>query len=116
MEISKHHSKTQQRHEHRNIIQTHLTSLSDSKTLEKTLLPYITKKYLTHLHTTRLQKQPLHKPSTTNINNTIAAGFNQNRPAERILTVALDIKKTFDIVNIHLHMTQIFPFCVDIHR
>ena len=30
------------RHEHRHIIQTHLTSLSDSKTLEKTLLPYIT--------------------------------------------------------------------------
>ena len=44
METSKHHtnSKTKQRHEQRHIIQTHLTSLSDSKTMEKALLPYIT--------------------------------------------------------------------------
>ena len=44
METSKHHtnSKTKQRHEHRHFIQTHLTSLGDSKTLDKTLLPCIT--------------------------------------------------------------------------
>ena len=50
---------------------------------------------------------PLH-----NINNPIATGFNQNKPPERTTTVALDISKAFDTVNIHtlthkLHQTNI---------
>ena len=59
METSKHHtnSKTKQKHEHRHIIQTYLTSPSDSQTLEKTLLPYITNNMA--------QKQPLYKHSST---------------------------------------------------
>ena len=44
------------------------------------------------------QKQPLYKH---NINSTIAIGFNQNKPPEHTITVAQDISKTFDTVNIH---------------
>ena len=71
METSKHHSnpKTKRRHERKHIIQTHLTSLSDSKTLEKTLLPYITDNISTQhsLKSNNSTSTVLH-----NINNTIA--------------------------------------------
>ena len=82
-------------------IQTHLTSLSDSKTLEKTLLPYITNN-IRHISTQHGFKSN-HYTSTAlhNINNTIATDFNQNKPPERTITVALDISKAFDTVNIH---------------
>ena len=100
METSKHHtnSKSKQRHEHRHIIQTHLTSVSDSKTLEKTLLPYITNNIYTQhgFKSNHATSTALH-----NINNTIATGFYQNKPPERTITVALDIIKAFDTVNIH---------------
>ena len=93
------------------IIQTHLTSLRDSKTLEKTLLPYITNN-IQHISTHGFKSN--HSTSTTlhNINNTIATGFNPNKPPERTITVALDMSKAFDTVNIHtlahkLHQTNI---------
>ena len=35
------------------------------------------------------------------LNNTIAKGFNQMAPPERTITVALDMSKAFDIINIH---------------
>ena len=62
METSKHHtnSKTKQRHEHRHVIQTHLTSLSEEDTT-----PIHHKQRPTYFHTTWLQKQPLYKHSTT---------------------------------------------------
>ena len=52
------------------------------------------------------------KAALPNINNTIATGFNQNKPPERKTTVALDMSKAFDTVNIHttthkLHQTNI---------
>ena len=112
METSKHYtnSKTKQRHEHRHIIQTHLTYIA--KTLEKTLLPYITNN-IPHISTQHGFKSN-HSTSTAlhNINNTIATGFNQNKPPERTITVALDRRKAFDTVNIHtlthkLHQTNI---------
>ena len=114
METSKHHtnSKTKQRHDHRHIIQTHLTFLIDNKTLEKTLFPYITNN-IPHISTQHGFKSN-HSTSTVlhNINNTITTGFNQNKPPERTITVALDMIKAFDTVNIYtlthkLHHSQI---------
>ena len=96
------------------IIQTYLTSLSDSKNTEEDTTPVHHRQHPTHLHATLLQKQPLNKNSTAlhNINNPIATGFNQNKPPERTITVALDMSKAVDTVNIHilthkLHQTQI---------
>ena len=112
METSKRHtnSKTKQRHEHMHIIHTHFTSFSDSKHTGEDTTPIHHKQ---HLHTTWLQRQPLYTHSTTqhNINNIITTGFNQNKPPERTLTVALDMSKAFDKVNIHtlthkLHQTN----------
>ena len=37
-----------------------------------------------------------------NINNTIANGFYELTPHVRTITVALDMSKVFDIVNIHI--------------
>ena len=36
-----------------------------------------------------------------NINNTVASGYNQPIPPIRTITVALDMRKAFDTVNIH---------------
>ena len=83
-----------------------------AKTLEKTLLPYITNN-IPHISTQHGFKSN-HSTSTAlhNINNTIATGFNQNKPPERTLTVALDMSKAFDTVSIHtlthkLHQTNL---------
>ena len=83
-----------------------------AKTLEKTLLPYITNN-IPHISTQHSFKSN-HSTSTAlhNINNTITTGFNQNKPPERTITVALDMIKAFDTVNIHtlthkLHQTNI---------
>ena len=58
MEASKHHSnsKTKQRHEHKHIIQTHLTSLSDNKNTGEDTIPIHYKQHPKHLHATWLQK------------------------------------------------------------
>ena len=72
-----------------------------AKTLEKTLLPYITDN-IPHITTQHGYKS---KHSTDNalhcINNTIATGFNQKLPPERTITVALDMSKAFYTINIH---------------
>ena len=71
LDTSKHHdnTKTQQIQEHRHIIHTHPPSLSDRKTLEKTLLPYITtihhKEHPTRLNRTWFHKQPFYKHRST---------------------------------------------------
>ena len=72
-----------------------------AKTLEKTLLLYITNN-IPHISTQHGFKSN-HSTSTTqyNINITIATGFNQNKQPERTITVTLDKSKTFDTVNIH---------------
>ena len=103
METSKHHSnsKTKQRHEHRHIIlQTHLTSLSDSKNNGEDTTPVHHKQHPTHLHATWLQKQLLYKHSTTQHKQHHPNRL-QNKPPERTITVALDMSKAFDTVNIH---------------
>ena len=54
-----------------------------AKTLEKSLIPYIT---ANTLHT---------------LNNTIAKGFNQMAPPVRIITVALNMSIAFNTINSH---------------
>ena len=67
-----------------------------SITLEKTLLPYITKN-IPHISTQHGFKSN-HSTSISlhNINNTIATGFNQIKPPERTITVALYMSKAFE--------------------
>ena len=67
-----------------------------------------------HAYPRNMASKANHSTSTAlhNINNTIATGFNQNKSPERIITVALNMSKTFDTVNIHtlthkLHQTHI---------
>ena len=72
-----------------------------SKTLEKNFLPYIT---------TNIPNKPMehgyktHHSTVTalhTLNNTVAKGFNQIAPPVRTITVALDMIKAFDTINIH---------------
>ena len=114
METSKHHSNSKS-NKYMNI-GTSYRSISllsvIAKTLEKTLLPYITNN-IPHISTQHGFKSN-HSTSTSlhNINNTIATDFNLNKPPERTITVALDMNKAIDTVNIHtlthkLHQTNI---------
>ena len=72
-----------------------------SKTLEKSILPYIT----ANIPNTPMQHGYKTQHSTVTelhtLNNTVAKGFNQMAPPARTITVALDMSKAFDTINIH---------------
>ena len=72
-----------------------------AKTLEKSLLPYIT----ANIPNTPMQHgYKTQQPTVTalhTLNNTVAKGFNQMAPLARTITVALDMSKAFDTINIH---------------
>ena len=72
-----------------------------AKTLEKSLIPYIT----ANIPNTPMQHGYKTKHSTVTalhtLNNTVAKGFNQMAPPARTITVALDMSKAFDTINIH---------------
>ena len=72
-----------------------------AKTLEMSLLPYIT----ANISNTPMQHGYKTQHSTVmalhTLNNTVAKGFNQMAPPARTITVALDMSKAFNTINIH---------------
>ena len=72
-----------------------------AKTLEKSILPYIT----ANIPNAPMQHGYKTQHSTVTalhtLNNTVAKGFNQMTPPARTITVALDMSKAFDTINIH---------------
>ena len=72
-----------------------------TKTLEKSLLPYIT----ANIPNTPMQHgyktQHYTVPAIHTLNNTITNKFNQMAPPAQTITVALDMSKAFDTINIH---------------
>ena len=72
-----------------------------AKTLEKSILPYIT----ANIPNTPMQYGFKIQHSTMTalhtLSNTVAMGFNQMAPSARTITVALDMSKAFDTINIH---------------
>ena len=69
-----------------------------AKTLEKNLLPYITANTLMQ-HGYKTQHSTVTALHT--LNNTVEKGFNQMAPPAQTITVALDMSKAFDTINIH---------------
>ena len=73
-----------------------------AKTLEKSLLPYIT----ATIPSTPMQHGYKTQHSTVTalhtLNNTVAKVFNQMAPPAWTITVALDMSKAFDTINIHI--------------
>ena len=78
-----------------------------AKTLEKSLLPYIT----ANIPDTPMQHGYKTQHSTVTalhtLNNTVAKGFNQMASPARTITVTLDISKAFDTINIHTLMRKL---------
>ena len=72
-----------------------------AKTMEKSLLSYIT----ANIPNTPTQHGYKTQHSTVSalhtLNNTVAKGFNQMAHPARRITVALDMSKAFDTINIH---------------
>ena len=93
MEIGQHspYPKTQQRHRQGQLIQAHIPPLSNCITA------YIPNTHMQHGYKTQ------HSTVTAlhTLNNTVAKGFNQMAPPARTITVALDMSKAFDTINIH---------------
>ena len=79
-----------------------------AKTLEKSLLPYITTNIpnapMKHGYKAQHSVTALHA-----LNNTITKGFNQMAPPARTITVALDMSKAFDTINIHTLIRKLLP-------
>ena len=72
-----------------------------AKTLEKSLLPYITANIQNTLMQHEYKTQHFTVTALHTLNNTVVKGFNQMAPPARTITVALDMSKTFDTINIH---------------
>ena len=72
-----------------------------AKTLEKSLLPYITANMpgTSMWHGCKAQHSTVTALHT--LYDTVAKGFNRMAPAARTITVALDMSKAFDTINIH---------------
>ena len=71
------------------------------KTLEKSILPYITANIpnTPKQHGYKAQHSTVTELHT--LNNTVTKGFNQMAPPAQTITVALDMSKAFDTINIH---------------
>ena len=71
------------------------------QTLEKSFLPYIT----ANIPNTPMQHGYKTQHSTVTalhtLNNTVAKGFNRVAPPARTITIALDMSKAFDTIDIH---------------
>ena len=72
-----------------------------AKTMEKSLLSYITANIPNTPMQHRYKTQHYTVTALHTLNNTVAKGFNQMAPSARIITVALDMSKAFDTINIH---------------
>ena len=74
-----------------------------AKTLEKRLLPYIIANIPNTPTQHRYKTQHYTVTALHTVNNTVAKGFNQMTPPVRTITVALDMSKAFDTINIHTY-------------
>ena len=69
--------------------------------LEKSLLPYITANRPNTRTQNGYKTQYYILTALHTLNNTVVKGFNQMAPCARIITVAHDLSKAFDTINIH---------------
>ena len=106
MEVGSHspHPNTQQRHRQGHLIEAHIPPLSNCKDTvtgeEPSSVHNI--KHTKHTHATRVQNTTLYTVTALHTpNNTVAKEFNQMAPPVRTITVALDMSKAFDTINIH---------------
>ena len=69
--------------------------------LEKSLIPYITASIPNTPTQHGYKTQQFTVSALHTVNNTVAKGFNQMVPPARTITIALDMSKAFDTINIH---------------
>ena len=77
-----------------------------TKTLEKSLLPYITANIPNIPMQHGYKTQHFTVAALHTLNNTVAKGFNQMAHPARTITVALDMSKAFDTINIHINIKE----------
>ena len=82
------------------LIQVHIPPLSNYKDTGEEPSSLDNSKHTKHTHATRVQTQ--HSTVTLHtLTNTVVKGFNQMAPPARTITVALDMRKAYDTINIH---------------
>ena len=94
------------------LIPPDLLTISNIQNSRTTLLPYVT--HNIPQHKDQHGFKPIHSTTTAlhQITNQITQGFNQKRPPQRTIVVALDPSKALDTVNIYtlinkLHQTTV---------
>ena len=78
-----------------------------AKTLEKIILPDITNHIPATSHQHGFKKAHSTTTALHTLTNHIMTGFNQKRPPNRTITIALDMSKAFDTVNHHTLLNKI---------
>ena len=78
-----------------------------AKTLEKIILPDIISNIPEKSHQHGFKKAHSTTTALQILTNHIATGFNQKRPPNRTITIALDMSKAFDTVNHHTLLNKI---------
>ena len=93
--------RTQQRHRQGHLIQAQIPPLGNCKDTGEEHFSLHNSKHTKHTHTTRVQNTTLYSDDTTHSKQHRSKGVNQMAPLERTITVALDMSKAFDTINIH---------------
>ena len=89
------------RHRQGHFIQTHITHLSNCKDTGEE--PYFlhNRKHTNHTQATRIQNTTLYSDGATHSKNTVQRGSTKWLLHARTITVALDMSKAFDTINMH---------------
>ena len=82
-------------------MQAHIPPLSNCKDTGEEPSSLHNSKHTKHTHATRVKTQHSTVTALHTLNNTVAVGFNQMAPPARTITVALDMSKALDKINIH---------------
>ena len=117
MEVGQHspYPKTQQRHRQENLIQAHIPPLSNCKDIGEEPSSLHNSKHTKQTHATRVQNTTLYSDGTHTLNNTVAKGFHQMAPPELTITVALNMSKAFNTINIHTLIRKLLQTNIKTH-
>ena len=101
------HLKTQQRHRQGHLIHAHFPPLSNCKYTGEDHSSLHNSKHTKHTHTTRVQNTTLYSDVTTHSKQCRSTWVQPNGSPVRTITVALDMSKAFDTINIHTFIRKL---------
>ena len=99
----------QQRHRQGHLIHDNVHPLSNCKETGEEHVSLHNCKHTKHIHATRVQNITLYSDGTTHSKQHRSKGVQPNGSPARTITVALDISKFFNTINIHTIIRKLLP-------